>query len=110
MPDLIESRCGLRFDDSRRMSAHEAHSSSSVGARMQLVGRMNEDEYLDRRAAQSLRRALCLDDSRALGHFWLGNLYRERGDVARDLQEYENVVRHWERRTLQMTEESSRLI
>ena len=62
------------------------------------VGR--EDEAL-----QSLRRALYLDDSLALGHFWLGNLYRERGDVARACQEYENVVRDWERHTLQLTEE-----
>ena len=56
-------------------------------------------------ALQSLRRALYLDDSLALGHFWLGNLYRERGDVARARQEYENVVRDWERHTLQITEE-----
>ena len=56
-------------------------------------------------ALQSLRRALYLDDSLALGHFWLGNLYRERGDVARACQEYENVVRGWERHTLELTEE-----
>jgi chemotaxis protein methyltransferase CheR len=56
-------------------------------------------------ALQSLRRALYLDDSLALGHFWLGNLYREKGDVARACQEYENVVRDWEHHTLQLTEE-----
>jgi chemotaxis protein methyltransferase CheR len=56
-------------------------------------------------ALQSLRRALYLDDSLALGHFWLGNLYRERGDVVRACHEYENVVRDWERHTLQFTEE-----
>jgi chemotaxis protein methyltransferase CheR len=56
-------------------------------------------------ALQSLRRALYLDDSLALGHFWLGNLYRERGDVVRACHEYENVVRDWERNTLQFTEE-----
>ena len=56
-------------------------------------------------ALQSLRRALYLDNSLALGHFWLGNLYRERGDVARACQEYENVVRDWERHTLRLTEE-----
>ena len=43
MRDLIESRCGLRFDDSQRGSL-----SSSVAARMQLLGLINEDEYLDR--------------------------------------------------------------
>jgi len=41
--DLIESRCGLRFDDSQRGSL-----SSSVAARMELLGLVNEDEYLDR--------------------------------------------------------------
>lgn len=56
-------------------------------------------------ALQSLRRALYLDDSLALGHFWLGNLYRERGDVARACHEYENVVRDWERHTFELTEE-----
>jgi len=56
-------------------------------------------------ALQSLRRALYLDDSLALAHFWLGNLYRDRGDVARARHEYENVVRDWERHTLDLTEE-----
>jgi chemotaxis protein methyltransferase CheR len=56
-------------------------------------------------ALQSLRRALYLDDSLALGHFWLANLYRERGDVARASLEYENVVRDWECRSLELTEE-----
>ena len=56
-------------------------------------------------ALQSLRRALYLDDSLALAHFWLGNLYRDRGDIARARHEYENVVRDWERHTLDLTEE-----
>ena len=56
-------------------------------------------------ALQSLRRALYLDDSLALAHFWLGNLYRDRGDVTRACHEYENVVRGWERHTLELTEE-----
>jgi chemotaxis protein methyltransferase CheR len=56
-------------------------------------------------ALQSLRRALYLDDSLALAHFWLANLYRDRGDVTRACHEYENVVRGWERHTLELTEE-----
>ena len=52
-----------------------------------------------------IRRALYLDDSLALGHFWLGNLYRERGDDMRARLEFENVVRGWEQHTLQLTEE-----
>ena len=56
-------------------------------------------------ALQSLRRALYLDDSLALAHFWLGNLYRDRGDLVRACHEYENVVRDWDQHTLQFTEE-----
>ena len=62
--------------------------------------RGNQDE-----AQQSLRRALYLDDSLALAHFWLGNLYRDRGDVERACHEYGNVVRDWERYTLDLPEE-----
>jgi chemotaxis protein methyltransferase CheR len=56
-------------------------------------------------ALQSLRRALYLDETLVLAHFWLGNLYRDRGDIARACHEYENIVRHWERHTLELTEE-----
>jgi tetratricopeptide (TPR) repeat protein len=56
-------------------------------------------------AIQSLRRALYLDDSLALAHFWLGNVYRDRGEVARACLEYTNVARGWARRTLDFTEE-----
>jgi chemotaxis protein methyltransferase CheR len=56
-------------------------------------------------ALHSLRQALYLDDSLALAHFWLGNLYRDRGDLARACHEYETVVRDWENRRLQFTEE-----
>src|SRR5436305_1645157 len=57
------------------------------------------------RAPRADRRVLYLDDSLALAHFWLGNLYRDRGDIARACHEYENVVRDWERHTLALTEE-----
>ena len=56
-------------------------------------------------AVQSLRRALYLDGSLALAHFWLGNLYRDRGDLDRARCAYENVVRGWENHTLELTEE-----
>jgi chemotaxis protein methyltransferase CheR len=56
-------------------------------------------------ALQSLRRALYLDDSLALAHFWLGNLYRDRGELSRACHEYENVVRAYERHTIELTEE-----
>jgi len=70
-----------------------------------LVGMIAARRCRHDEAQQALRRALYLDDSLALGHFWLGNLYRERGDVARACHEYDNVVRDWERHTLQLTEE-----
>jgi chemotaxis protein methyltransferase CheR len=56
-------------------------------------------------ALQALRRVLYLDDSLALAHFWLGNLYRDRGDIERACHEYQNVIRDWDRHTLELTEE-----
>jgi chemotaxis protein methyltransferase CheR len=70
-----------------------------------LLGMVAARQQLDDEALHSLQRALYLDDSLALAHFWLGNLYRDRGDVAHACHEYENVVRHWERHTLELTEE-----
>lgn len=94
-----------RFDDAvgqaetvLKVSDLEPRAHLLLG--MVAARRQRQDEAL-----QSLRRALYLDDSLALGHFWLGNLYRERGDVVRACHEYENVVRDWERHTLELTEE-----
>jgi chemotaxis protein methyltransferase CheR len=94
-----------RFEDAMgqaetvlKLSALEPRAHLLLG--MIAARRQRHDEAL-----QSLRRALYLDDSLALGHFWLGNLYRERGDVVRACHEYENVVRDWERHTFQLTEE-----
>ena len=56
-------------------------------------------------ALQALRRALYLDDALGLAHFWIGNLHRDRGDVGRACRDYENVLDHWERHTLDLTEE-----
>ena len=39
-------------------------------------------------AIVSLRRALYLDDALALAYFWLGNLYRDRGDADRACGEH----------------------
>jgi chemotaxis protein methyltransferase CheR len=70
-----------------------------------LLGMIAAREMRFDEALQSLRRALYLDDSLALAHFWLANIYRDRGDFARACQEFENVVRDWEERTLRLTEE-----
>jgi len=56
-------------------------------------------------ARESLRRALYLNESLALARLWLGNLYGADGDTAHACVEYENVVRDWERHTLDFTEE-----
>jgi chemotaxis protein methyltransferase CheR len=79
---------------------------SDLEARAHLLLGMiaSRQQRLDQ-AMQSLRRALYLDDSLALAHFWLGNLYRDRGDVVRACHEYDSVVRDWERRTFDLTEE-----
>ena len=87
-----QARCVLRLDDL------EPRGHLLLGMIAARSGRADE-------ARQSLRRALYLDDSVALAHFWLGNLYRERGDIERACHEYQNVVRDWERHTLDFTEE-----
>jgi len=94
-----------RFDDAMQQAQAVLRVSDLEPRAHLLVGMIAERRRRPDAALQSLRRALYLDDSLALGHFWLGNLYRERGDVARARQEYENVVRDWERHTLQLTEE-----
>jgi chemotaxis protein methyltransferase CheR len=70
-----------------------------------LLGMIASRQRRQEDALQMLRRALYLDESLALAHFWLGNLYRDRGDVARACHEYENVVQDWERHTVDLTEE-----
>ncbi len=70
-----------------------------------LLGIVAARRHRTEEALQSLRRALYLDDSLGLAHFWLGNLYRARGDLMRAHHEYANVVRGWERHTLDLTEE-----
>jgi chemotaxis protein methyltransferase CheR len=94
-----------RFDDAIEQ-AEAALKVSDLEPRAHLLcGMIAARQRRPDDALQSLRRALYLDDSLALGHFWLGNLYRDRGDVARACLEYENVVRDAERHTLELTEE-----
>ncbi|HUP40122.1 MAG TPA: CheR family methyltransferase [Vicinamibacterales bacterium] len=94
-----------RFDDAMEQ-AEAALKVSDLEPRAHLLcGMIAARRRASEEAVQSLRRALYLDDSLALGHFWLGNLYRERGDVARACLEYENVVRDAARHTLELTEE-----
>ena len=50
MRDLIEARCGLRFDDSQRASV-----STAIAARMQLLGLTREAEYVDRLRGEAPR-------------------------------------------------------
>ncbi len=94
-----------RFDEAL-LQAESVLKLSDLEARAHLLlGMIAARQNRGEEALQSLRRALYLDDSLALAHFWLGNLYRDRGDFARACQEYENVVRDWERHTLELTEE-----
>ena len=94
-----------RFDDAMGQAEAVLKVSDLEPRAHLLLGMVAARHQRYDEALQSLRRALYLDDSLALGHFWLGNLYRERGDLARACHEYENVVRDWERHTLQLTEE-----
>ena len=81
-----------------RLSDLEPRAHLLLGMIAARRGRLDE-------ALQALRRTLYLDDSLALARFWLGNLYRDRGDIERACHEYQNVVRDWERHTLELTEE-----
>ena len=81
-----------------RLSDLEPRAHLLLGMIAARRGRLDE-------ALQALRRVLYLDDSLALAHFWLGNLYRDRGDIERACHEYQNVVRDWDRHTLELTEE-----
>ena len=81
-----------------RLSDLEPRAHLLLGMIAARRGRLDE-------ALQALRRVLYLDDSLALAHFWLGNLYRDRGDIERACHEYQNVIRDWDRHTLELTEE-----
>ena len=94
-----------RFDDAIAQADAVLKISDLEPRAHLLFGMIAARQGRDAEALQALRRTLYLDDSLALAHFWLGNLYRERGDLARACHEYENVVRAWEHHTLQLTEE-----
>ena len=94
-----------RFDDAVAQAETVLKVSDLEPRAHLLLGMIAARRQRQGEALQSLRRALYLDDSLALGHVWLGNLYRERGDIARACREYENVVRDWEHHSLQVTEE-----
>jgi tetratricopeptide (TPR) repeat protein len=94
-----------RFDDAVAQAERVLKVSDLEPRAHLLLGMIAARQQRHGEAFQSLRRALYLDDSLALGHVWLGNLYRERGDIARACHEYENVVRDWEHHSLQVTEE-----
>lgn len=81
-----------------RLDLLEANAHLLVGMIEARRGRQTE-------ALESLRRALYLDDTLALAHFWLANLYRDRGDAERATREYRNVIRSYQRQTLQLPEE-----
>jgi len=94
-----------RFDEAMAQAASVLKLSDLEPRAHLLLGMIAARRHRTDEALQLLRRALYLDDSLALAHFWLGNLYRDRGDVTRACHEYENVVRGWERHTLELTEE-----
>lgn len=94
-----------RFDDAMAQAETVLKLSDLEPRAHLLLGMIAARRQRHDEALQALRRALYLDDSLALGHFWLGNLYRERGDVVRACQEYENLVRDWQRHTFELTEE-----
>ena len=94
-----------RFDEALAQ-AENVLTVNDLEARAHLLcGMVAARQRRSEDALQSLRRALYLDDSLGLAHLWLGDLFRDRGDMARARQEYENVIRGWEQHTLDLTEE-----
>jgi chemotaxis protein methyltransferase CheR len=81
-----------------RLDAREAKAHLLLGMVAARAGRHDD-------AIAALGCALDLDDSLALAYFWLGNLYRDRGDVERACREHAEAVRRYERRQLSFTEE-----
>src|SRR5688572_22662954 len=94
-----------RFDEATQQAEAVLEVNDLEPRAHLLLGMIAARQQRGDEAVPSLRRALYLDDSLALAHFWLANVYRERGDVARASLEYENVVRDWECHSLQLTEE-----
>ena len=95
-----------RFDDAMRAGRDgvEAERSRAARAPARRHGRRRASSATTKRCSRCAARSIWTIRSRS-AHFWLGNLYRDRGDIARACHEYENVVRDWERHTLELTEE-----
>lgn len=89
---LAEAAAVLRLDD---LEARAYLLAGMIEARR---GRADE-------ALQALRRALYLNDALLLGHFWLANLYRDRGEWDRARLEYEQVVRRYDQRTFDLPDD-----
>ena len=94
-----------RYDDAVEQAQSVLQLSELEPRAHLLLGMIAARRGQEDEALQSLRRALYLDDSLAIAHFWLGNLYRDRGDIDRACGEYQNVVRDWQRHTLDLPEE-----
>ena len=93
-----------RYDEAFLQAEHALSLNDLEPRAHLLLGMIAARRGSPEEAQQALRRALYLDDSLGLAHFWLGNLYRDQGDTARACLEYESVVRHWERHTLELTD------
>lgn len=87
-----EAEAVLRLDDL------EPRAHLLFGMTAARAGRADE-------AVQALRRALYMDDSLALAYFWLGNLYRDRGEFGRASEEHGQAVARYEKHQLDFTEE-----
>jgi chemotaxis protein methyltransferase CheR len=88
----------LEAEQILRLDGLEPRGHLLVGMIAARAGRQDE-------AIAALRRALYLDDSLALAYFWLGNLYRDRGEFDRASDEHAQAVMRYERHQLDFTEE-----
>lgn len=112
-PDFVPARLLLgglyvhrgRYDEALAQAAEILQLDDLEARAYLLIGMIEARRGRPTEALAALRRALYLNDGLVLGHFWLGNLYRERGELNRACLEYGQVVRLYEQRAFDLTEE-----
>jgi chemotaxis protein methyltransferase CheR len=94
-----------RYSEARDCAEHVLRLNTLEPKAHMLLGMIAARRGRQQEAVDSLRRALDLDGSLALAYFWLGNLYRDQGNVEGACVEYACAVARHNQRGLNFTEE-----
>jgi chemotaxis protein methyltransferase CheR len=94
-----------RYSEARDCAEHVLGLDTLEPKAHMLIGMIAARRGRQQEAIDSLRRALDLDGSLALAYFWLGNLYRDQGNVEGACVEYACAVARHNQRGLNFTEE-----